>query len=161
PVFGALVRDLGRAELLAGRLPREGRDELGAIDRRLRGAHADALDALLRLGPRTRLDAAALSRWIAAVEAESRRGGAGWTPPGLSLADLDLDFPVEIDALAAIFTNLLRNAVAAVAGRPDARVIVRADRERDVMGRQWLTLFIGDSAEQPLTLESIEARESG
>jgi tetratricopeptide (TPR) repeat protein len=161
PVFGALVRDLARAELLAGRLPAEGRDELGAIDRRLRGAHADALDALLRLGPRTRLDPAALSGWIAALEVESRRGGTGWTPPGLSLADLDLDFPVELDALGAIFTNLLRNAQAAVAGSSDARVIVRADRERDVTGRQWVTLLVGDSAEAPLTLEGIEARESG
>jgi tetratricopeptide (TPR) repeat protein len=161
PVFGALVRDLARAELLAARLPQEGRAELGAIDRRLRGEHADALDVLMRLGPRTRLEAAALSRWIAALEAEARRAGAGWTPPGLSLADLDLDFPVELDALAAIFTNLLRNAETAVAGDPDARVMIRADRERDVTGRQWVTLLIGDSAATPLTLESIEARESG
>jgi tetratricopeptide (TPR) repeat protein len=160
PVFGALVRDLSRAELLAAQLPR-GREELGAIDRRLRDEHADALDALLRLGPRTRLDAASLSRWIAAVELEARRGGQGWTAPGLSLADLDLDFPVELDALAVIFTNLLRNAVAAVAGRADARVVIRADRERDVTGKQWVTLLIGDSAEASLTLESIEARESG
>jgi len=114
-----------------------------------------------RLGPRTRLDAASLSQWIAAVEVEARRSGSGWTPPGLSLADLDLDFPVELDALGTIFTNLLRNAVAAVAGRPDARVIIRADRERDVTGRQWVTLLVGDSAEASLTLESIEARESG
>jgi tetratricopeptide (TPR) repeat protein len=160
PVFGALVRDLSRAELLAAQLPRGG-DELAAIDRRLRGAHADALDALLRLGPRTRLDAAELSRWIEAVEAESRRDGFAWTAPGLSLADLDLDFPVELDALAVIFTNLLRNAVTAVAGNADARVVIRADRERDVTGRQWVTLLIGDSAPAPLTLESIEARESG
>lgn len=160
PVFGALVRDLARAELLAARLP-EGRDQLGAIDRRLRGAHADALDALLRLGPRTRLDAATLASWIAGVEAESRQAGGGWIAPGLSLAELDLDFPVEIDALSAVFSNLLRNAVAAVAAAPDGRVIVRADRERDVTGRQWVTLMVADSAPAPLTLESIEARESG
>ena len=146
PVFGALCRELARAELLATRAPRDGRDELGAIDRRLRGPHADALDALLKMGPRTRLDAAALSRWIAAVEAERRQGGRGWAAPGLSLADLDLDFPVELDALSAVFSNLLRNAQAAVDGAPEARVVIRADRERDVTGRQWVTLLVGDSA---------------
>jgi len=161
PVFGALTRDLARAELLATRSPREGRDELGAIDRRLRGPHADALDALLKMGPHTRLDAGALSRWIAAVEAERRQGGRGWAAPGLSLADLDLDFPVELDALSAVFSNLLRNAQAAVDGSPEARVVIRADRERDVTGRQWVTLLVGDSAPAALTLESIEARESG
>jgi tetratricopeptide (TPR) repeat protein len=161
PVFGALCRELARAELLATRSPRDGRDELGAIDRRLRGPHADALDALLKMGPRTRLDAAALSRWIAAVETERRQGGGGWAAPGLSLADLDLDFPVELDALSAVFSNLLRNAQAAVDGAPEARVVIRADRERDVTGRQWVTLLVGDSAPAALTLESIEARESG
>jgi tetratricopeptide (TPR) repeat protein len=161
PVFGALTRELARAELLATRAPRDGRDELGAIDRRLRGQHADALDALLKMGPRTRLDAAALSRWIAAVEAERRQRGHGWAAPGLSLADLDLDFPVELDALSAVFSNLLRNAQAAVDGTPQARVVIRADRERDVTGRQWVTLLVGDSAPAGLTLESIEVRESG
>ncbi len=161
PVFGALCRELARAELLATRSPRDGRDELAAIDRRLRGQHADALDALLKMSPRTRLDAGALSRWIAAVEAERRQTGHGWAAPGLSLADLDLDFPVEIDALSAVFSNLLRNAQAAVAGTPEARVVIRADRERDVTGRQWVTLLVGDSAPAALTLESIEARESG
>jgi len=161
PVFGALTHELARAELLATRSPRDGRDELCAIDRRLRGPHADALDALLKMGPRTRLDAGALSRWIAAVEAERRQGGHGWAAPGLSLADLDLDFPVELDALSAVFSNLLRNAQAAVDGTPEARVVIRADRERDVTGRQWVTLLVGDSAPAALTLESIEARESG
>ncbi len=161
PVFGALTRELARAELLATRSPRDARDELGAIDRRLRGQHADALDALLKMSPRTRLDAGALSRWIAAVEAERRQTGHGWAAPGLSLADLDLDFPVEVDALSAVFSNLLRNAQAAVDGTPEARVVIRADRERDVTGRQWVTLLVGDSAPAALTLESIEARESG
>jgi tetratricopeptide (TPR) repeat protein len=161
PVFGALARELARAELLATRAPPDGRDELGAIDRRLRGPHADALDALLKMGPRTRLDAAALSRWVAAVEAERRQRGHGWAAVGLSLAELDLDFPVELDALAAVFSNLLRNAQAAVDGTTEARVVIRADRERDVTGRQWVTLLVGDSAPAALTLESIELRESG
>jgi signal transduction histidine kinase len=162
PVFGALAHDLARAEAVLARPGRPGEgDELAAIDARLRGARADALGDLLGLGPRTRLDAAALSRWIAAAEAAARRAGAGWSQTALALADLDVDFPVEANALEAIFANLLRNAQAAVAGRPDGRVLVRVDRERDVTGRQTVTLLVGDSAPAPLTLEAIEAREGG
>jgi tetratricopeptide (TPR) repeat protein len=162
PIFGALVRDLARAELLLPRTPPyDGRDELVAIDARLRGEHAEALAALLRLGPRTRLDAGKLSGWIASVEAAVRQAGRPWAAPGLALADLDLDFPVEEDALSAIFANLLRNAQDAVAGKPEPRVLVRVDRERDVTGRQSVTLFVGDAAPEPLSLETIEARESG
>ena len=116
---------------------------------------------LLQLGPRTRLDAATLSAWIASVEASARQAGGGWTAPALSLADLAVEFPIEHDALAAIFMNLLRNAQAAVAGQDDGRVIVRIDRARDVTGRQEVSLALGDSAPAPLTLETIEARESG
>ena len=159
PTFGALHRDLARAEtLLAGA---GGQQELAAIDERLRGPHADALAELLQLGPRTRLDAATLSAWIASVEASARRAGGGWTAPALALADLAVDFPIEHDALAAIFMNLLRNAQAAVAGQEDGRVIVRIDRARDVTGRQEVSLALGDSAPAPLTLDIIEARESG
>jgi signal transduction histidine kinase len=162
PVFGAIARDLARAEELLPRPHRPGDDtELLAIDARLRGAHADALSDLLHLGPRTRLDAATLSGWIAAAEASARREGVGWAATALALTDLDVDFPVETDALEAIFANLLRNAQAAVAAEPDARVLVRVDRERDVTGRQVVTLFVGDSAPATLTLETIEARESG
>jgi signal transduction histidine kinase len=162
PVFGALAHDLARAEALLARPGRPGEgEELAAIDARLRGARADALGDLLGLGPRTRLDAAALSRWIAAAEAAARRAGAAWSQTALALADLDVDFPIEENALEAIFANLLRNAQAAVAGRPDARVLVRVDRERDVTGRQTVTLFVGDSAPATLTLEAIEAREGG
>jgi hypothetical protein len=160
PVFGALARDLHRAESLLGSAQGEVAALL-AIDARLRGAHADALDRLLQLGPRTRLDAAALSGWIAAVQASSRQEGSGWAAPALSLADLAIDFPVAPDALAAIFANLLRNAQAAVAGQPDPRVLVRVDRDRDVTGRQAVTLLIGDSAVAPLSLDAIEARETG
>jgi signal transduction histidine kinase len=159
PVFGALHRDLARAEAL---LAQGGADaELAAIDERLRGPKAEALAALLQLGPRTRLDAATLSAWIASVEASARQAGGGWTAPALALADLGVDFPIEHDALAAIFMNLLRNAQAAVADQEDARVIVRVDRARDVTGRQEVSLALGDSAAASLTLESIEARESG
>jgi tetratricopeptide (TPR) repeat protein len=159
PVFGALHRDLARAELL---LASGGGDaELASIDERLRGPHAEALAALLQLGPRTRLDAATLSAWIASVEASARQTGGGWTPPALALADLAVEFPIEHDALAAIFMNLLRNAQAAVAGQDAGRVIVRIDRARDVTGRQEVSLALGDSATTPLTLEAIEGRESG
>ena len=79
------------------------------------------------------------------------------------LRDLDVDFPVERDALHAIFANLLRNAQGAAA-RPrsdDGHVIVRVERERDVTGRQVVSLLVGDSAAATLTLEAIEGRESG
>ena len=145
PVFGALHRDLARAEtLLAG----GGAARRGArgIDERLRGPHAERAGGVAQLGPRTRLDAATLSAWIASVEASARQAGGGWTAPALSLADLAVDFPIEHDALAAIFMNLLRNAQAAVAGQEDGRVIVRIDRARDVTGRQEVSLALGDSA---------------
>jgi C4-dicarboxylate-specific signal transduction histidine kinase len=77
------------------------------------------------------------------------------------LGDLAVEFPVERNALHAIFANLLRNAQAAVAGHDDARVIIRIDRERDVTGRQVAQLLVGDSAAAGLTLETIEAREGG
>jgi signal transduction histidine kinase len=123
--------------------------------------HADRLAELLQLGPRTRLDAAEVGAWIGAVEAATRRAGAGWAAPAMLLGDQAVEFPVERGALHAIFANLLRNAQAAVAGRDDARVIIRIDRERDVTGRQVAQLLVGDSATAALTLETIEARESG
>jgi tetratricopeptide (TPR) repeat protein len=159
PVFGALTRDLAQAELWLGRPA--GDDVLLAIDRRLRGPHVDRLIQLVQLGPRTRVDAAELTGWIGAVEAATRRAGGGWAAPALMLGDLAVDFPVERGVLSAIFANLLRNAQAAVDGRDDARVIVRVDRDRDVTGRLVANLFVGDSAAAPLTLEAIEARESG
>jgi hypothetical protein len=190
PTFGPLARDLARAEALLRR-GRGGRGSappargdhaddhadadadadggsdggsdaaLLAIDGRLRGTHADRLDALLQLGPHTRLDAGEIGGWIGALEAATRRSGGGWAAPALLLGELAVDFPVERGALHAIFANLLRNAQAAVAGQDGARVIVRVDRERDVTGRQVARLLVGDSAAAPLTLETIEARESG
>ncbi|MFL5303696.1 MAG: hypothetical protein ACJ8F1_00715 [Polyangia bacterium] len=161
PTFGPLVADLAKAEHLLARAATAGTAELLAIDARLRGEHADRLNALLELGPRTRLDAAVLSSWIGGVEAAVRRAGLAWTAPGLSLADLQVDFPVAEPALAAIFANLLRNAQAAVAGQTDPRVVVKLDRARDVTGRPLVSLSVGDSAAATLTLEAIEGRESG
>jgi signal transduction histidine kinase len=167
PTFGPLAQDLARAEALlrrehAGGAANHADDAaLLAIDARLRGMHADRLDALLELGPRTLLDAGEVGAWIGAVEAATRQAGGGWAAPALMLGELAVEFPVERGALSAIFANLLRNAQAAVAGQDDARVIVRIDRERDVTGRQVVRLLIGDSAAAALTLEAIDARESG
>jgi signal transduction histidine kinase len=128
----------------------------------VRGVHADGLALLLDEGPRTRLGAQELSEWIAAVEATARGEGAGWIAPALLLRELDVDFPVERDALHAIFANLLRNAQSAAAqGADDGRVIVRVERERDVTGQRVVSLLVGDSAAAALTLEAVEARESG
>jgi signal transduction histidine kinase len=165
PTFGPLAQDLARAEavLRRDRTASGHADDatLLAIDARVRGAHADRLDALLQLGPRTRLDAGEVGAWIGAVEAATRQAGAGWAAPALMLGELAVEFPVERGALSAIFANLLRNAQAAVAGQDDARIIVRIDRERDVTGRQVVRLLIGDSAAAALSLEAIDARESG
>src|SRR6185436_1320669 len=109
PVFGPLVRDLARAETLL-RHPQAGSAELLAIDARIRGDHSSRLAGLLRTGPRTRLDAGALAGWIREVEAEVRRGGAVWTAPSILVQGMEVEFPVEREALCTIFTNLLRNA---------------------------------------------------
>jgi tetratricopeptide (TPR) repeat protein len=160
PSLGPLAADLARAErLLAGSAAAT--DALLAIDRRLRGAHADRLAVLLAEGPRTRLGAQELADWIAAVEAAARGEGAAWIAPALMLRELDVDFPVERDALHAIFANLLRNAQAAAGGAREGRVIVRVERERDVTGRNVASLLVGDSAAATLTLEAVEGRESG
>jgi tetratricopeptide (TPR) repeat protein len=162
PVLGPLAADLARAERLLAASPSSTEAaRLLTIDGRLRGAHADRLSALLQQGPRTRLGPPELASWIAAVEASARGEGAGWIAPSLMLSELDVDFPVEHDALHAIFANLLRNAQAAASAREAPSVIVRVERERDVTGRQLASLFVGDSAPATLTLEAIEARESG
>jgi tetratricopeptide (TPR) repeat protein len=164
PALGALAADLARVERLLS-APRLDVARVLALDERLRGAHAERLAALLQQGPRTRLDPTTLSDWIGAVEATVRADGGRWVAPALALVDLDVEFPVEGAALSAIFANLLRNAqAAAVTSAGDAaegRVIVRVARERDVTGQALVSLEIGDSAPGTLTLEAIEARESG
>jgi Flp pilus assembly protein TadD len=162
PALGPLVADLARAErLLAAPTSRLDVAGLLAIDSRLRGAHADRLAALLQEGPRTRLGAQELADWIAALAAAARGEGARWIAPALLLGELDVDFPVARAALHAIFANLLRNAQAVAGASDDAHVIVRVARERDVTGRQVVSLLVGDSAAAALTLEAIEGRESG
>ena len=157
PVFGPLVRDLARAEALL-QAPSGGEEELARIDRRIREAHSARLAALLRLAPRTRLDAGALSGWIRDVEAEVRRGGAPWKDPSILLQGMAVEFPVERSALSLIFANLLRNAQAAAAG---GEVIVRLGEERDAAGRNLAVLLVGDSSANLVSLAAIEQRESG
>jgi signal transduction histidine kinase len=157
PVFGPLWRDLRRAEAWAEQPTRT--RALVAVDGRLRGVHSERLGALLRLGPRTRLDGAALADWIRDLEAEL--AADGWTPPAILLQDLELDFPVERAALCTIFANLLRNAETAVRAQAPGHVIVRVESARDATGRRVLTLLVGDSAPEPIALDAIEARESG
>jgi tetratricopeptide (TPR) repeat protein len=154
PVFGPLLRDLIRAEKL---LESGSNAELLQLDRRLRAEHTARLAALLKLGPRTRIDAGAVSGWIRDVEAEVRRGGAPWRAPSI-LLQKEVEFPVERGALQAIFANLLRNAQAATTG---GEVIVRLGEERDAAGRNLTVLLVGDSAQGGVSLESIERRESG
>lgn len=167
PLFGRLWRDLRTAEVLV-REGREGREPLSPRRRlalqRLAArlpAHSEALGALLQSGPRTPLTATLLSGWIHDTEAALRVRGARWTPPGLSLSALELAFPLSQAALCALFVNLLRNAQAAVAQAPGAQILIRVAAERDETGRRVLVLLVCDSAPAPLTLETIEARESG
>jgi tetratricopeptide (TPR) repeat protein len=157
PVFGPLVRDLARAETLL-RAPDGGEDELARIEQRVREVHSARLASLLRLGPRTRVDAGAIAGWIRDVEAEMRRGGSPWTAPSILLRGMEVEFPVERGALSLIFANLLRNAQAAAAG---GSVIVRLGEERDAAGRNLTVLLVGDSAPDGVSIEAIERRESG
>jgi tetratricopeptide (TPR) repeat protein len=158
PAFGNLFRDLAAAEALL-RAGSTRMDRIAAIDARIREVHGPRLAALLRLGPRTRVSARELEGWIRGVEAEVRRGGSGWVSPSILVQGMEVEFPVERDALTTIFTNLLRNAQAAAA--PEGRVLVRLGEERDAAGRSVRVLLVGDSAESDLTLEGIESRESG
>jgi signal transduction histidine kinase len=157
PIFGPLVRDLARAESLL-RAASGGDADLGRIEQRVREVHSARLASLLRLGPRTRLDASAVAGWIRDVEAEMRRGGSSWTAPSILLQGMEVEFPVERGALSTIFANLLRNAQAAAAG---GSVIVRLGEERDAAGRNLTVLLVGDSAADGVSLESIEQRETG
>lgn len=167
PCFGPLVRDLRRAESLlrAARLTPSALLRLRRVDERLRELHSERLGALLRLGPRTRVDALLITAWIREVEAELRVRMQPWISPVLVLEGLDLEFPVERQALMTLFANLLRNAQAAVTSEPAAEsppsVLVRVGEERDAMGRRLLLLLVGDSATRELTLETVERRESG
>jgi signal transduction histidine kinase len=159
PVFGPLHTTLRRAEALLA----SGRDDeaLEGIDEALRQKHGPALAALLGHGPRTALDPQRLSRWIAGVEAglAGRDPPVAWTSPALLLDELRLEAIVDEGALAAIFANLLRNAIEAVAEAEERRVVVRVCSERDATGRRLVTVLVADSAPRTLTVADIEARD--
>jgi signal transduction histidine kinase len=168
PLFGPLARALSRAETLIDR-PANGA-ALGALDRELRERHGPALGALLTLAPRTRLDPAELAGWLrtlaettAAAEqrgkGELERAAIPPITPGLHLPALDLEVPLPPEALHTILANLVRNALSAVRGSADARVLVRVEQQRDATGRRMVTFLVADSAAGAVSLEQIEQRE--
>ena len=156
PVFGPLVRDLERVEELLGRNHPRDDAELRLLDQRLRGIHADRLQGLLRSGPCTLLDASLLARWIDGVANEP--GRTAKLAPGLFLQAAQIAFPMNEPTLRSIFSNLLRNAVDAVAMQELGSVQVRVEQGRDVTGRRTVSLMVADSSPQPLCEADIETR---
>lgn len=156
PAFGPLLRDLQRAEQRAAdprRVP-----AMLAIDQRLRGVHAERLQALLQAGPRVRLDATVVSDWLRALAAEQRQGGADWVVPAIAIAEGEVVCPVEGQALLSIFSNLVSNAEQAVASASDQQILIRLQQERDAAGRSVVALWVADSSPQELTLALVEAQ---
>jgi signal transduction histidine kinase len=118
--------------------------------------HADRLQQLLRSGPRTRLDAGLLLRWIDGVASEP--GRPAWVAPGLFLQEAQVAFPMNESTLRSIFSNLLRNAVDVVAQQPSGSVQVRVEQGRDGTGRRTVSLMVVDSSPRALHEGDIEAR---
>jgi Tfp pilus assembly protein PilF len=175
PVFGPLARKLAQAEALLDRPPgpREAA-ALAAIDSELRETVGPALAELLAAAPRTRLDPADMARWMRAGTSEGEAGdtaanggaghgaGNGARPPlqpGLHLPALDLELPITPEALHTIISNLVRNAVSALASARDPRVLLRVEEGRDAAGRQLVTFLVADSAPATLSLADIEQRD--
>jgi tetratricopeptide (TPR) repeat protein len=156
PVFGPLIADLSRAESLLQDDSPSVIEDLRAIDERLRGVHADRLQQLLLSGPRTTVGAGLLARWIDAMTNEPNRGP--WTAPQLNLKDAEISFPLPESTLSSIFSNLLRNAIAAATDEPNAAVEVRVEQSRDSMGKRVVSLLIADSSSQPLEVVDIDNR---
>jgi tetratricopeptide (TPR) repeat protein len=156
PILGELAHDILATErLLRGRGSNQ---ELLDLDRDFREIHAPRLARLLAAGPRTAVHPSQLAVWIRAVEVEM--GQEGWTTPAIMVADLDLALPVAESAVATIVVNLLRNAVTAVRGTQDARLLLRVDLDRDITGRRMVSLLVADSAKGTLSLDDIEQRDS-
>lgn len=157
PILGRLHRDLAAAESLLER-DHPNAKRLTTIDLRLRGLHFDQLSQLLASGPATRIDAAALDTWVRAISSEF---SDTVIPAALFVSGDDLRFPLPHDALYTAVSNLLRNAFAAsraIPGAPPGSIVVRAARERDDLGRTLLTISIGDTVKDPLTMAMIDAR---
>jgi tetratricopeptide (TPR) repeat protein len=182
PLFSPIVRALARAEATIDRAGNGA--ELAEIDRALREQHGPALATLLALCPRTRLDPAQIAGWLRAVtvardsgrDADALGGAiepaepgenagnarpstlASLTVPGLHLPALDLEVPLPREALHVILANLVRNALGAVQGAADAKVLVRVEEQRDATGRRLVTVVVADSAAATVSLEQIEQR---
>lgn len=153
PVLGPLHADLKRAEVL---IQRAGAPStlLREIDERLRGVHAARLQALLRSGPRTTLNAGLLSQWIDGVCGQRLSA----VTPGLYLQGAPIPFPLPEATLGSMVSNLLRNAVAATADVAVPAVEVRAEQGRDGTGRRTVSLLVADASPKSLDAESIERR---
>jgi tetratricopeptide (TPR) repeat protein len=171
PRFGPVARALARAEAMIDR-PGNGA-ALAEIDRSLRESLGPALATLLALCPRTRLDPAQIAAWVRAVavteagassDAMTVAGGGADPPAGLALAPglhlpaLDLEVPLPPEALHTIVANLVRNALTALAGSADPKVLVQVEEQRDATGRRLITLVVADSAPATVSLEQIEQR---
>jgi signal transduction histidine kinase len=164
PVFGPLVATLARVETLlersAGRDATGASAEIAALDRQLRERHVPGLARLAAAAPRTRLDPAEVAGWMRRL---APAGAAGRPQPGLHLPALDVELPLTSEALHTILSNLVRNAMAAVAEAGarggEARVLVRLEEERDAVGRRMVTLLVADSSPATLALEDIERRD--
>jgi signal transduction histidine kinase len=156
PALGPLAADLARAEELLRAGATAALPSLRKLDERLRGEHSDRLQGLLRSGPRTRLGAGLLARWIDGVAGEPDRGA--WIAPGLHLQEAETAFPLPEATLASIFSNLLRNAVAAAGQDPQAAVAVRVEQGRDATGRRTVSLLVADSSSRSLDPADIENR---
>lgn len=155
PVLGPLHQDFENVERLVSEKNRD--EELRAFDAIFREEHAPRLQALLAVGPRTAIDPGRLLHFIEMVETEIGKGG--WTRPAVLVDAYDVAVPVPESTLATMIANLLRNAAAAVAGRPDARLQLRVESGRDVTGRRLVSLLVADSAPSAVSLADIEARD--
>jgi tetratricopeptide (TPR) repeat protein len=153
PVLGPLCADLKKAETLIQRTD-DVSPMLREIDERLRGLHLDRLQALLRSGPRTTLNAGLLSQWIDGVCGQH----PSTVTPGLYLQGAPIPFPLPKATLGSIVSNLLRNAVAASTDLPAPAVEVRAEQGRDRTGRRTVTLWVADASPTRLDADSIERR---
>jgi tetratricopeptide (TPR) repeat protein len=159
PVLGELARDFTRAEACVRDHDSPGLvDTLLELDHDFREIHAPRLAQLLAEGPRTAMHPNQLAAWIHTVGIEL--GPEAWTAPAIMVADLALAVPVAEPAMATIVVNLLRNAATAVGGAPEARLLLRVDLDRDVSGRRMVSLLVADSAQNTLSLDDIEQRDS-
>jgi len=156
PVFGPLVGSVARRGA-AARIPRADARTLGEIERRS-AESTPPLGALLRLGPRTKLDASALAGWIRDVEAEMPPGRIAWTRASILMRAWKWS-----SRSSGARSPPSREPAAKRAGRGGRR---RGDRRLGRGARRsrpepQIVLLVGDSSGHAVSLEAIEQRESG